>query len=211
MKISLDNLKDMILTRTGRLAKKNNSYVYCEACKKCGEPYLTTVQSVRNGNGEYCCPSCYFSENNPTKQIEVREKISKSRIGKQPWNKNKTGIYSDESLKKMSDSSKGKIGNKNPNWRHGLSYTNEYFCAHTARRRAQKKNGREFLTAEQKLQIGKYYQTRNLLGSEWEVDHITPLSKGGRHHPENLQIIPKTENRKKYNKEDYEVNNPIYI
>jgi len=31
----------------------------------------------------------------------------------------------------------------------------------------------------------------------YEVDHITPLSKGGLHHQDNLQYLPKHENRKK--------------
>lgn len=210
MKICWDNLEGVFLTRSGKLAKKNNSYFYCDACKKCGEPYLATAQSIRKGNGKYCCMSCYLLENNPAKQKEVKEKISKSCIGKLPWNKGKIGIYSDETLEKMSIASKGKTGNKNSNWRHGLSYTNGYFCAHSARRRAQKRVGKESLTTKQKLEIDEYYQIRNLLGPEWEVDHIIPLSKGGLHHPDNLQIIPKIENRKKYNKRNYEVKSNHY-
>jgi 5-methylcytosine-specific restriction endonuclease McrA len=34
----------------------------------------------------------------------------------------------------------------------------------------------------------------------YEVDHIIPISKGGKHHPDNLQYLTVTENRKKYNK-----------
>lgn len=37
-------------------------------------------------------------------------------------------------------------------------------------------------------------------GIPHEVDHIIPISKGGKHHEDNLQIIPMSENRKKYNK-----------
>lgn len=33
-----------------------------------------------------------------------------------------------------------------------------------------------------------------------EVDHIVPISKGGEHHQENLQILTRHENRKKSNK-----------
>ena len=35
-----------------------------------------------------------------------------------------------------------------------------------------------------------------------EVDHIYPLAKGGLHHPDNLQILTRTENRKKWAKVD---------
>ena len=42
-----------------------------------------------------------------------------------------------------------------------------------------------------------------LLGFKWEVDHIIPLrakEASGLHTPNNLQVIPMTENRKKQNK-----------
>lgn len=34
-------------------------------------------------------------------------------------------------------------------------------------------------------------------GISYEVDHIIPISKGGKHHENNLQIITMNENRKK--------------
>lgn len=34
-------------------------------------------------------------------------------------------------------------------------------------------------------------------GTRYEVDHVMPLAKGGRHHPDNLAIIPMIENRRK--------------
>jgi len=37
-------------------------------------------------------------------------------------------------------------------------------------------------------------------GIPHEVYHIIPISKGGKHHENNLQILTATENRKKYNK-----------
>ncbi len=37
-------------------------------------------------------------------------------------------------------------------------------------------------------------------GIPHEVDHIIPISKGGKHHENNLQILTATENRKKHNK-----------
>lgn len=35
---------------------------------------------------------------------------------------------------------------------------------------------------------------------DFHVDHIQPLSKGGLHHPDNLQILPNWLNNEKYNK-----------
>lgn len=37
-------------------------------------------------------------------------------------------------------------------------------------------------------------------GIPHEVDHVIPISKGGKHHEDNLQIITMSENRKKHNK-----------
>lgn len=37
----------------------------------------------------------------------------------------------------------------------------------------------------------------------YEVDHIIPLSKGGLHHENNLQYLPKKENRRKGNRLDW--------
>jgi hypothetical protein len=33
------------------------------------------------------------------------------------------------------------------------------------------------------------YEEAVLLGPDWHVDHITPLSKGGEHRPYNMQIV----------------------
>jgi len=41
------------------------------------------------------------------------------------------------------------------------------------------------------------------LGNPWEVDHIVPLSKNGKHHHTNLQILPAYWNCRKYNKKDF--------
>lgn len=200
MRICWDNLGGTILTKNGKFLKGSNTYIYVESCGFCQNSYLTTARSIKLGNGKQCSISCRLKLSNPSKNKSVREKISKSRAGQDPWNKGKVGVYSKETLKKMSESSKGKTGDKNPNWRHGLSYTTSYYCAHSARRRAQKRVGKEKLTLTEKLKIKTYYLLRETFGDEWEVDHIIPLSKGGRHHPKNLQIIPKSENRKKYNR-----------
>ncbi len=42
--------------------------------------------------------------------VEIRRKLSESLKGRIPWNKGKTGVYSEETRKKMSESHKGKTG-----------------------------------------------------------------------------------------------------
>jgi len=66
-----------------------------------------------------------------------------------------------------------------------------------ARRRAKKKNQTPDLTQEEKNKIKEIYLK---CPEGYEVDHIIPISKGGLHHPNNLQILSITENRKKHNK-----------
>jgi len=44
---------------------------------------------------------------------------------------------------------------------------------------------------------------KSCLGNDWEIDHIVPLSKNGKHHHTNLQILPAYWNRRKYNKKDF--------
>jgi RNA polymerase sigma factor (sigma-70 family) len=65
------------------------------------------------------------------------------------------------------------------------------------------------LTKEQKDQIRLIYDKARSLteatGVEHHVDHIKPVSKGGLHVPENLQIVTAKENLVKSNKWDEEV------
>lgn len=57
------------------------------------------------------------------------------------------------------------------------------------------------LNAEERDRIADIYRRRDLV-SEWtgltyEVDHIVPLARGGKHHPDNLQLLTAAENRRK--------------
>jgi 5-methylcytosine-specific restriction endonuclease McrA len=56
------------------------------------------------------------------------------------------------------------------------------------------------LTEVQQHQIDLIYKIRDELGSNYHVDHIIPVSKGGQTHPDNLQIVLKSYNLQKHNK-----------
>lgn len=78
-------------------------------------------------------------------------------------------------------------------------------CANEAKRRATKLNATpNDLTVEDLNKIKVIYNEARKLtketGIQYVVDHIMPLSKGGLHHPYNLQIMTAQENREKYNK-----------
>lgn len=64
-----------------------------------------------------------------------------------------------------------------------------------SRRRARLYGQTPILTEDEKLQLLTIYLNRP---DGWEVDHIIPLAKGGLHHPNNLQYLPKSINRKKW-------------
>lgn len=94
-------------------------------------------------------------------------------------------------------------GSGSPAYKHGLTGTREYNNAASAKRRAYKLKQ---TPPEANLEIIQlYYTVCKLLNEQlgyvcWQVDHIHPLSKGGLHHENNLQILPTILNLKKKNK-----------
>jgi len=71
-----------------------------------------------------------------------------------------------------------------------------------ARRRAKKLDQTPVLTIEEKQHIQEIYSICSLMNKlstnvKWHVDHIIPLSKGGLHHPDNLQILEAVANLRK--------------
>ena len=78
----------------------------------------------------------------------------------------------------------------------------EAYAAHMVRSRLRKAQmDPEVLTAEEARQVITIYALRIRLtretGVEYHVDHRIPLSKGGRHHPDNLWVITAVENMRK--------------
>lgn len=57
---------------------------------------------------------------------ETKSKMSIARLGKEPWNKNKVGIYSEETivLMKIANRKKAKRGEDHPMWRGGITPIN---------------------------------------------------------------------------------------
>jgi len=136
------------------------------------------------GNKESCKRSCKkWYENNKREISVVRRKWYKSN-GKQYYRDNKERINS--TYKKWKGNNKDKIS------------------AASARRRAWKLNQTPLLIAEEKQCMQEIYSICAFmnLGSKnikWHVDHIIPLSKGGLHHPNNLQILEASANLRKNN------------
>jgi restriction endonuclease S subunit len=72
------------------------------------------------------------------------------------------------------------------------------------KRRAYKKKCLEELSEREEGLIKQIYAYRvrlqNKLGIDFHVDHIVPISKGGLHHPSNLQVVPAVWNVRKNNR-----------
>jgi len=70
----------------------------------------------------------------------------------------------------------------------------------SAKARAARFNALVELTPEEDQVVRDLYLKAAMLtlaGEPHEVDHKVPLSRGGKHHPRNLQLLPKAENIRK--------------
>ena len=82
--------------------------------------------------------------------------------------------------------------------------TKEKVSNKTYRYRSKKFSEAPILTPEEHQRILFIYKECAIITEETgvphHVDHIYPISKGGLHHPDNLQILTATENIHKGNK-----------
>jgi|DEB0MinimDraft_10_1074344.scaffolds.fasta_scaffold00191_24 5-methylcytosine-specific restriction endonuclease McrA len=77
-------------------------------------------------------------------------------------------------------------------WRQrNLTHNRGLEAKKEAKRRAIKRGWEANWTPTQKLEVDIIYAEAAILGPNFEVDHIIPLSKGGSHTADNLQIITK--------------------
>lgn len=97
-----------------------------------------------------------------------------------------------------------RCGKEHPGYKHGRTGTPEYNRERAMCRFILRLNRtNSSLTDNEKRKINLYYSISQLLGLEWQIDHIIPLSKGGPHHPDNLQIVTKKYNLQKKNRIDF--------
>jgi hypothetical protein len=71
-------------------------------------------------------------------------------------------------------------------------------------RRAELRNGLKVLTERQTQLVDQYYayaaRLTKKLNIRFHVDHTIPLSLGGKHTPDNLQVVPAKWNWSKNNR-----------
>jgi len=110
-----------------------------------------------------------------------REKILAKKMAYRKVNKEKRKTY----MKSYNEANRGKLN----------AYAKTY--------QANKQKNNCIISSEDK-QIARWVYTMSsklskITDVKWEVDHIRPLSKGGTHSLDNLQIVPATWNRAKQN------------
>ena len=90
-----------------------------------------------------------------------------SQTGKTPWNKGKTGIYSNKVLQKMRDAAKCRYGDKNPNWKVGLAFIGQEI-----------RKTKDFLTWKKDIFKKDNYTCQKCLkrGGKLHAHHIIPFA-----------------------------------
>lgn len=145
-------------------------------CIKCNEMFeATTVFFYKQKNGEFglhpYCKKCFSKHNK--QYYEKNKKLRKKQI--HDWymkNKEMRNKYTSQ-------------------WRkNNIGKCNSY-CA---KRQSHKLNQ---TPSNANMKLIKFYYMLAATMADYEIDHIKPLSKGGLHHEDNLQILSIQLNREK--------------
>lgn len=166
-------------------------------CSKCNKPFPATTEFFhKQKNGKFGlfaeCKVCF----NKSRREHYRNNREKRTIVIKKWqenNKERITIHDAEYYR----NNKNKIDAYNAKWRKANP---DKVNAATAKRRALKLNQTPELTDSEDKQIKLIYKRSQELGSDWQVDHRIPISKGGQHHPDNLQIVTASYNLQKSDK-----------
>jgi 5-methylcytosine-specific restriction endonuclease McrA len=133
-------------------------------------------------------------------KLDDRTRLERRKASKEKYRKANPHKFAEWS-RRFHERNPGKKAAWNRDWQRKNP---EKARAHRARMDARKRNQSPDLSNAEKEQMLRVYSFAHELGPSFEVDHIVPLGKGGLHHPDNLQILTKTENRRKHTKLDYE-------
>lgn len=165
-------------------------------CVKCGETDVTKIgkcSRFTNGYRSQCksCDKQYYEDNKAEKLLKAQkyrettlDKVKAAEYGTAYREFHKKRLAKHKALKYL----------ENPS----------IFKERAKARRARKLNQTPELTVEEHAKIIFMYKIANTIkcstGVLMHVDHIIPLSKGGLHHPLNLQVITQFENLSKGSK-----------
>lgn len=152
----------------------------------CGTVIVTTGDRLRSGMTNSC--GCYQKDRCSETHTGMKHTDKIRRIISEHVKKS---MKNPEIINKIS-------GINHYNFKHGLSKTAAMHTMWAKGYKLKKTNQTPQLTENEKNKLSLYYQVAHQL--ECQVDHIIPISKGGLHHPDNLQILDEKSNKSKHNK-----------
>lgn len=173
-------------------------------CTKCGRRFEAITRFFYKGNGKFGLRAdCRICRNKYLKQYRANNTNRDREYGRQ-WridNADRTKQYRIDNADHRNKCTKKWYAN---NFEHVKKY-NKQWCkdnadkvnAKAAKRRAFKLNQ---TPPDANMEIIQFYYTVSATLADYEVDHIKPLSKGGLHHEDNLQLLEKSLNLQKRNK-----------
>jgi len=177
-------------------------------CIKCGKIFYPRLQQVKAGNGFYCSQKCNTAKN----ELAHTPEAIKKRV---------------QSFKETMAVNGYKRGQDHPRWAGGSKATYERRKISgkikETLKKYRSKNPEKVKEWSQKRSAGKTgrlpkgfiawlkEQQKNLcvicsqnLPDNYHVDHIYPISKGGKHEPQNIQLLCPSCNVKKAAKDPIE-------
>lgn len=189
-------------------SEKDGFQCWCKICfnERKRRHYKNNIDNERKKYRKYY-------KNNKDKRKESTSKYRKKNKEKLSEYSKKYRRYNKEDLNKYNlkyrEINKEKI---NEDARKYNKEHPEIVVEKSAKRRAIKLNQTPILTQNEKQQVISIYKKSHSLGQNWQVDHIKSLSKGGLHHPNNLQIVTKKYNLQKGSKLNFRLplNTEVY-
>lgn len=168
-------------------------------CRKCllEKPPQEFNAALENRSGRNTqCRECQRAYNRAHYRANKRRRSKQTRAyyHKDPgkWRAYAKG-YRTENLERTKESQRKCRQNNPPVYR-----------ANSARYRASKREatdpGADHIVLQKMYQLCAALNKRSKRKGGWSVDHTIPLSVGGRHHEENLQVVPFSWNCSKNNK-----------
>jgi len=178
----------------------DNRYIKSH-CKRCASNrmYIWRLENKNNENYKKYCSSY-------AKKWYLNNIKHKNKYDSLYYIENKEYKKEYQNLKRKENPNYKKCWVKK-NRRHVRQYDNQWRKSNlnkvytiNAKRRVNKINQTPKLTTVEIKKIQLLYEISNILGKDFVVDHVKPVSKGGLHHPNNLQILTKNLNIEKSNK-----------
>ena len=121
---------------------------------------------------------------------QAKQTRAKYYADNRDWIKAKMAVWKDKNRER--------VRSVNAMWRRNNP---DVMLAFVNKRRARIHKAIVNMSSEERLAMESLYAKARYLtkttGNNYHVDHIIPLSKGGPHHPSNLQILLASENHKK--------------